>query len=275
MEIKGIDVSGYQGSVDWKQVKKFGVEFAILKVIRKDLDPDKQFENNWLGCKSNDIAIGGVYNYSYATSVDKARIDAERVVEVLNGRKTIVWLDVEDVCQKNLGIELIRIINTYEHVIKSAGLEFGVYTGLSFYNSFFKPYEQYINWRMWIAKYGKNKGEYVPTSKPPVVKNMAGWQHTSKATIPGIVGKVDANVFYCDIQTGQVKNVSYPILKKGDHNNYVLAWQIYLNLNGYDCGKEDGWFGVKTEAAVIEFQEDKELNADGIIGYRTWRKVNK
>ena len=49
---KGIDVSGYQGVINWQKVKADGVEFAILKVIRKDMNPDKQFENNWTGCEA-------------------------------------------------------------------------------------------------------------------------------------------------------------------------------------------------------------------------------
>lgn len=47
---KGVDVSSYQGKIDWKKARTAGVEFAILKVIRKDLNPDKQFEANWAGC---------------------------------------------------------------------------------------------------------------------------------------------------------------------------------------------------------------------------------
>ena len=68
----GIDVSSYQGTIDWKKVKAAGIEFAILKVIRKDLNPDKQFERNWAGCELNGVTIQGVYNYSYATTVEKA-----------------------------------------------------------------------------------------------------------------------------------------------------------------------------------------------------------
>ena len=69
----GIDVSSYQGSIDWKKVKATDVEFAILKVIRKDLNPDTQFETNWKGCVDVGMPIHGVYNYSYATTVAKAK----------------------------------------------------------------------------------------------------------------------------------------------------------------------------------------------------------
>ena len=47
MSKKVIDVSSYQGLIDWVKVKAAGIQGAILKIIRKDLNPDKQFENNW------------------------------------------------------------------------------------------------------------------------------------------------------------------------------------------------------------------------------------
>lgn len=153
----GIDVSSYQGVIDWHKVKKDIVEFAILKVIRKDLNPDKQFENNWKGCTDAGMHIHGVYNYTYATTLAKAVSDAKKVLQILNGRKVRVYLDVEDACMKKLGSYLIDIINAYGEVIKGAGLEFGVYTGLSFYNSYIKPYKG-LKHPLWIAKYGKNTG---------------------------------------------------------------------------------------------------------------------
>ena len=48
--MKGIDVSSYQGTIAWGKVKWAGVQFAILKIIRKDLNPDKTFEQNLQGC---------------------------------------------------------------------------------------------------------------------------------------------------------------------------------------------------------------------------------
>ena len=136
MSLKGIDVSAHQGTIDWSAVKQAGVEFAILKIIRKDLNRDKQFEANWKGANDNHVIVQGVYNYTYATTVAKARTDAKKVLEILNGRKAMVWLDVEDACLKNLKGTLISIINAYREIIESAGLTFGVYTGQSFYNSY-------------------------------------------------------------------------------------------------------------------------------------------
>lgn len=126
---KCVDVSCYQGDIDWNLVRSDGVRHAILKVIRKDLKPDSKSEQNWKGCQEADIRVDGVYNYSYATTVPKAKSDAREVLSVLNGRKCTIWLDLEDKCQQKLGSLLKDIINAYQDVVVSSGYEFGIYTG--------------------------------------------------------------------------------------------------------------------------------------------------
>lgn len=74
---------------------------------------------------------------------------------------------------------------------------------------------------------------------------------------------------------GSAKVETYPTLKKGSKNDYVLAWQKMLNLNGYYCGAEDGIFGNNTELAVKDWQLSHGLNPDGIIGPKTWATVGK
>ena len=209
MKVKGIDVSSYQGTIDWGKVSAAGVQFAILKVIRKDLSPDKCFESNYTGCTEANIPVQGVYNYSYATTVEKAKTDAARVLEVLAGRKPMVWLDVEDNCQKGLGEVLINIINTYGDVIRGAGLEFGVYTGLAFYNSYIKPYADKLSHPFWIARYpvsGAMRIDNDPADdkKPEILHLLHGWQYTSKGTVSGINGNVDLNELYVAVETGNI-----------------------------------------------------------------------
>ena len=64
MELKGIDVSSYQGKPDWSKVSNSGIKFAILRIHQKS-GTDASFEHNYKSCKSNGILIGG-YKYSYA-----------------------------------------------------------------------------------------------------------------------------------------------------------------------------------------------------------------
>ena len=67
--------------------------------------------------------------------------------------------------------------------------------------------------------------------------------------------------------------LEYPTLKLGSRNEYVLAWQKYLNLIGFHCGLEDGIFGRNTLIAVRNYQESIGLVADGIIGPKTWKSI--
>lgn len=203
---KGIDVSSYQKNIDYGSCKSAGVDFAILKVIRKDLNKDKMFEAHWQGFKSVGIPVFGVYNYSYATTVAKAESDAKRVIEYLAGRKCAVCLDVEDKCQKGLGMTLINIINAYQNVIEAAGLPFLLYTGLSFYNSYIKPYTSSLRCKnLWIARYykGYNAMDFKedPNAAYKPMKNLIGWQYTSSGHLPGCPGSYDLNVIYADINS--------------------------------------------------------------------------
>lgn len=209
--VKCVDVSSYQGNINWSLVKSSGINQAILKIIRKDLTPDNKFEQNWKGCQDAGIDIMGVYNYSYSTTVNKANEDAQKVLSVLNGRKCTIWLDLEDKCQQGLGSILKDIINAYRDVIVSAGYEFGIYTGPSFYNPYIKPYISQIKCdRWWLARYynGSNK---MPVSISPNEqynpKSMTGigsiyaWQYTSSGQVPGINGNVDLSVIYEDLKS--------------------------------------------------------------------------
>ena len=69
------------------------------------------------------------------------------------------------------------------------------------------------------------------------------------------------------------KSTALPTLRYGDKNDYVLNWQKFLNLNGYPCGKEDGKFGMNTLTAVKSWQENHNLEADGVIGAFTWASI--
>lgn len=208
--VKCVDVSSYQGNINWSLVKSSGVNHAILKVIRKDLNPDTKFEQNWNGCNSSGVVVDGVYNYSYATTVAKAKTDAQKVLSILNGRKCTVWLDVEDNCQQGIGSLLKDIINAYRDVIVNAGYDFGIYTGMSFYNSYIKPYASQIKCdKFWIARYynGYNKmansinpnEQYNP--KATISRDIFAWQYTSSGQVSGITGNVDLSVIYGDVKT--------------------------------------------------------------------------
>lgn len=215
---KGIDVSSYQGDVDWAKVKNDGVEFAIIKIIRKDLTPDKKVLDNVKGCLLNGIEFS-FYNYSYATNTTESENAAKKVVEIIvnlissikstNGLSVElfnkyftkeVWMDIEDECQMKLGHTLIDIAKIYQKNVEDSGYEFGIYTGLSFYNSYLSKYANELNNPFWMARYyqGYTKMLFVQNpneSKIPKIKNaLWGWQYTSSGIVNGIKGGVDLNI---------------------------------------------------------------------------------
>lgn len=211
--MRGVDVSSYQGVIDWTKAKAAGVEFAILKIIRRDLKPDKEFENNWNGCIQAGIPIQGVYNYSYATTVTKAITDAHRVLEVIgNDRHPMVWLDWEDGILPK-GKLAAEIINAYGDVITSSGCQFGIYFGMSYYSSCLDNVVPYIKpeyRKGWEARYYNGYKDMAITDEIKESKKPShfdgsfyGWQYSSSGIVDGIKGRVDLNIWYTDIEAAR------------------------------------------------------------------------
>ena len=203
MEIKGIDVSRWNGAIDWDTVANYGMDFAILRITEKGNAIDSTFEANYKGCTANSIPVG-VYKYSYAVNVSEIQYEAKKVIEVLNGRKLDypVFLDIEDKCQENLSKHLMmRMINAFREIIIKAGYQFGIYCGYSWYQ--YQLPDDAKKYDCWLAAYpSQDDGTMQIRLKPPT---GIGWQYSSKAKIPGIAGVVDRNVFYKDY-TAAIKN---------------------------------------------------------------------
>ncbi len=206
---KIIDVSSYNGVVSWEKAKAYGCQGAILKIIRKDLARDKQFNANYAACNENEIDWG-VYNYSYATTAKKAKSDMEIVCDILDKiDKTHfvygVWFDIEDKVQASLSkAKIAEIINAAQEVVEQRGYVFGVYTGMSYYAEHIdRKLVKCNNW--WIARYyNSNKRMQIATNldkkKKPAAANIA-WQYTSSGRFPAIIstgnsGNFDLNVLY-------------------------------------------------------------------------------
>lgn len=197
MEIKGIDVSSYQGEIDWKTVDDYGMGFAILRITEKSNARDSQFENNYAGCIQHGIPVG-VYKYSYALTVAEIQQEAEKVVDVLDGRPLDfpVWLDLEWSEQRKLSESaLTALIKTFWSVITAAGYKFGIYCNMDWYDNVI-PDDAKNKYDFWIARYPANDDGWLQERLRPSVG--VGWQYSSKAKIPGINGNVDRDVFYKD-----------------------------------------------------------------------------
>lgn len=196
MEIKGIDVSRWNGKINWKTVADYGMGFAILRITEKGNIVDSTFEYNYKECVQNRIPVG-VYKYSYATSLSQIKEEANIVINTLKKRKLEypIFLDLEDKCQENISKNvMMQMINAFRDIVIKAGYKFGIYCGNYWYKT--KLPEEAKKYDCWLAAYPLHDDGTLQERLRP--KNGIGWQYSSKATILGIATKVDRNVFYKD-----------------------------------------------------------------------------
>lgn len=219
MEIKGIDVSAWQGQIDWDAVANYGMGFALLRITEAGNVIDSCFEKNFSGCQKHNIPVG-VYKYSYAMTIAEIQSEARKVVSVLNGRKLQypVWLDLEYNNQRVIGAESIhKMADAFREIVEAAGYKFGIYCNVDWYTNVICSHLKKHDF--WIARYPANDDGYLQERLRPDFG--VGWQYSSKAKIPGISGTVDRNVFYKDYKDEE---------KKGDTEVAKTKEQIIQNV---------------------------------------------
>ena len=191
--LKGIDVSGYQGNIDWKKVKNDGVKFAIIK-LGTIYDEDENsiestFEKNYNECIKNNIPVG-VYVYNYCNSIEALKKGANWVLEVLNKRilNLPVYLDMEDKTIVSEGkAALTNQCNEFAKILTNAGYKVGVYANLNWFENYLEAKKFNSNISVWVAQYYKEceyEGKYDI------------WQYSSSGKVDGISGNVDMNYLY-------------------------------------------------------------------------------
>ncbi len=204
-----IDVSRYQGTIDWAQVAAAGYKGAMLKTVstnkklskRADgLYIDPTFETNYRNARAAGLDVG-VYYYTYATSEAMADAELALVREAVRGKELTmpVCVDVEE--NKLKPMSTLDLTNLTAYALEQVE-KMGFYAQLYTYTGY--KYELDMarlssRWDVWLADY---------TGKTPKVSfKYTAHQHTSKGSVPGISGNVDLNV----------TTVNYPkiIRKKG------------------------------------------------------------
>ena len=283
MEIKGIDVSSYQGNPDWAKVSNSGIKFAILRIHQKS-GTDASFEHNYKGCKSNGILIGG-YKYSYALTPAQAIDEAENLISVLGGRGLDfpVFYDLEWKQQRSLGKQAIEnIAVAFLTRIKKAGYKAGIYCNLDWHNNVLS--DALKQYDCWIARYPANDNGSAQERLRPNVG--VGWQYSSKGKVPGINGNVDMDVFYKDYRDSA---------QKGEAAVAKTKLQEFIELGDYyaNNGGSKPYLEKRTNAYLDDFQKNagynnytkfaKDVNSWGQPGcqaqpwcaeYQFWKLVN-
>ena len=191
-QYKGIDVSKHNGTIDWAKVKAAGVQFAMLRAGygRYDNQKDEQFEANYKGATAAGIPVGA-YHYSYATTAEQAKREAEVFLGWIKG-KTFTYpvaFDIEDAKQANLGVSLISdIIRTFCETVEAAGYYVVVYANKDWLTNRIDA-DCKSRYDIWLAQW---------TSEPTYTGSYGMWQYSSKGSVDGVSGNVDMNIAYKD-----------------------------------------------------------------------------
>ena len=199
MSYKGIDVSHFQGNIDWNKVKG-NIDFAILRLgwigNNNNHTLDTKFETYYNACKSTGIPIG-IYVYNYCNSEDTVKSGAEWTVNQLKdkGIDLPIYIDMEDRSIENLGKDkLTSICIAFNTVIENAGYWAGVYANLNWYTNYLNKDTIKARYTTWVAHYGISQDRYVGQY------DMLQYSDTGKISgISGISGNVDMDIMYRDL----------------------------------------------------------------------------
>ena len=195
--LKGIDVSVWQGTIDWSEVKN-EIDFAILRAGygRYASQKDDRFEEYYAGCERHNIPKGA-YWFSYATTKDEAILEAKACIECLKGKKFEypILFDIEHSSQTNTTIAS-DIISGFCETMKSAGYYVGIYTYYNFIKAYI-PESVYSKYDLAIAHYAN--------STP--WENKQIWQYSEKGKVKGINGDVDLDYCYVDNYPEKIKSL--------------------------------------------------------------------
>jgi lysozyme len=192
--VHGIDVSSYQGKINWQKVKAMDddgvhITFAFIKATEGVLSMDPYFQRNWREAPKAGI-VCGAYHYflPQKSGVWQARFFLQ-TVKVEKGDLPMV-VDVEQLYKttpEKMREQLMLFVN---HIENKTGVKPIIYTNISFYHDYLQGY--FDDYMLWIAHY------YQPVLNVSNNTNWQFWQHSDKARINGISQKVDFNIFKGD-----------------------------------------------------------------------------
>lgn len=186
---KGIDISGYQGEIDFEKVKQSGVDFVLIKADEK-YSQSESFSTNYMKAKAAGLHVGA-YWFSRAMSAEDAQKEAECCIRTISGKQFDypIYYDLEDPRQFNKDkVSCSGIVNLFCKALEDSQYFSGLYMSRS-------PLETYISeevakrYALWIAEYA---------SQCHYDGDFGIWQYSGSGSCAGITGTVDLDYGYID-----------------------------------------------------------------------------
>lgn len=213
---EGIDVSSWQGEIDFSQVKASGIEVVYIKSSEGFRSVDSYFEQNYANAKNAGLKVG-FYHYVTARSVEDAVKQANFFVSTISGKNPDCKLAMDFESFGSLGREEInQIALTFMQTVKNvSGKDVIIYSDEYNANSTFES--NLAKYPLWVAQY--------EVSEPTVREHWshwAGWQYTDRGEVPGISSYVDRDKFTNEVfldDTSEVPDV--PTDKPDENERYT------------------------------------------------------
>ena len=220
LELAGIDVSSYEKTIDWKTVAKTK-KFAIIRAGYGRGTIDDYWEKNYKGAKAAGIKVGA-YWYSYANSVDAAKLEAKAFLKALNGKQLEwpVFYYIEELSIYSMNIHN-DIAKTFCDILQSFKYICGIYWGVAHLIPYLKP-DVKNNYEIWVPHY--------VASKPLYVGNFSIWQ-TGIGKVDGVDGECYMDLGYKDFEA---------IIKKEGYNGFNSNAPTPTNDDQDIIGSGDG-----------------------------------
>jgi len=193
-KVIGIDVSEFQGRVDWDEVaileEKYPVQFVFIRATAGNDRVDSKFKKNWEGAKEHKIMRGAYHYYRpNENSIEQANLFI-KTVKLKSGDLPPV-LDIEKL-PKNQPLDSLKkgLKRWLNKVETHYGVRPIIYTGERYYDDFLK--EEFSEYLFWIANYNFYREK--------IDEDWLFWQFTEKASLKGIKNRVDVNIYNGDLQ---------------------------------------------------------------------------
>lgn len=269
-ETKGIDVSLWQGDIDWRKVKASGITFAMIKSSQGNTTTydrpfvDPKFIENVNGALAAGLKVGV---YHYLCSSDEQMLAREMqffigIISPYRGKMMYAAVDVED--DRTLGRLSNAVLTSYVKkfcdTVKAAG-----HSPLVYANSYWLSSRFVTSYPVWEANWS--------AGTKPVRDNLVMWQYSSNAIVDGVDGNVDIN---------------YGYFKKGDANidgkidakdatsilKYLAKWDITIDLTNADVNG-DGVVNVQDVSELLKRLASWGVNAGTVYSVKVGDTLSK
>ena len=192
-EVQGVDVSHYQGTVDWNKIQQSGISFAFIKATEGSGSVDEQFKNNWQNAAETDLCIGAYHFFSFDSPVeDQAALFCETVGNLAGKLPPVIDVEYYGDKEKNppdktkTVAELQSMLDTLEKEYQVKPI---LYTTYKFYGKYLQ--DNFDSYPLWIRNIYYKPGF-------DLKRDWLFWQYSDTSIMDGYQGEekyIDRNVF--------------------------------------------------------------------------------